>query len=121
MWYCDLHVKRERNLSVLVADNWELDIVPGNLSDILDPSSVRLDCVCGETDQFGATLGELWLELRKGTKLGGADWSVIFWVGEEDYPVVADEIVEVDGAIGGFGVEVWSDGAQTDSAEGTIS
>lgn len=44
-----------------------------------------------ESNQLDATLGEFWLKLREGTQLGRAYWSVIFRVGEENYPFVADE------------------------------
>jgi len=35
-------------------------------------------------------------------------------VGEEDDPFVADELVELDGAVGGFGFEVGGDAAETE-------
>jgi hypothetical protein len=37
-------------------------------------------------------------------------------MGEEDYPVVADEFVEVNGAVGGFSLEVWSDGSEAETS-----
>lgn len=74
-----------------------------------------LDCVCGQTNQLDTTLGELGLELGEGAELGGADGRVVFGVGEEDDPVVADELVEVDGTLGGFGLEVGGDGAQAET------
>lgn len=36
-------------------------------------------------------------------------------MGEEDDPVVADEVVEVDGAVGGLSVEVRRDGAEAET------
>lgn len=78
---------------------------------------MALNRVRRETNQLDTTLGELWLELSEGAQLGGADWSIVFWVGEEDNPVVADELVEVDWAVGGFGLEVWGDGAETETGE----
>lgn len=89
----------------------------GDLVDVLDPSSVGLDCVRREADQLRAALCELWLELGEGAELGGADGGVVLWVGEEDDPLVADEVVEVDWALGGLSLEVWGDGAQTESVE----
>ena len=70
---------------------------------------MRFDGVGGETDQLDATLGELRLELCERTELGSANGSVIFWVREENNPVVADELMEVDWASGGFGLEVGCD------------
>lgn len=69
--------------------------------------------VGGQADQLDASSGELGFELSKRTQLGGADGSEVFRVGEEDDPVVADEVVEVDGAFGGLGIKVGSDAAQT--------
>ena len=37
-------------------------------------------------------------------------------MGEEDDPVVADELVEVDGTFGSVGLEVWSSAAQAQAA-----
>ena len=52
---------------------------------------------------------------RESTELGGADGCVVLWVREEDYPVVTDELVEVDGALSGLGLEVRGGAAQTES------
>jgi len=76
---------------------------------------VRFDGVGRKTDQLDTALGELRLELCESTELGGADWSVIFRVGEEDYPFIADEFMEVDGASGGFSLEVWGNGAEAET------
>jgi len=75
---------------------------------------VRLDGVGRKANQLDPALGELWLELCESTELGGADWSVIFRVGEEDDPVVANELMEVDGASCGLGLEVWGNGAEAE-------
>jgi len=107
------HVVGKSDLTLLVTNDWELEISSGDLIDVLDPSSVRVNGVGGKTNQLDATLGELWLELGESSELGGADWSVILWVGEEDYPLVADELVEVDWAIGGLSLEVWGGRAET--------
>lgn len=77
-----------------------------NLIDIFDPSSVRLNGIGGKPDQLDATLGEFGLELCEGTELGRAHGSVIFWVREENDPVVTDELVEIDGPFGGLSLEV---------------
>lgn len=106
---------------MLVTNDWEAQLAARDLIDILDPSSVRLDSVCRKTDQLNATLGELGLELCKGSELGGADGSVIFRVGEEDDPVVTDELVEVDGASGGLGLEVGGNGTQAETGKQYVS
>ena len=104
-----LHIVCKGNLSALVTNDWESELAARNLIDILDPSSVRLDGVGRETDQLDTTLCELGLKLCEGTELGGADGCVIFWVGEENNPLVADELMEVDGAVGSLGLEVGGD------------
>ena len=107
------HVIGKGDLALLVTNNWELELGSGDLIDILDPSSVRVNGVGGETDQLDTTLGELWLELGESSKLGGADWSVILWVREKDSPFVANELVEVNWAVSGISLEVWGNGAKT--------
>ena len=74
---------------------------------------MRLDGVGGETDELDAALLELGGELSEGTELSGADGGVVLGVGEEDDPVVANEVVEVDLALGGLGLEVGGNGAET--------
>jgi len=68
-----------------------------------------------ETDELDAALGELGLELGEGAELGGTDGGVVLGVGEEDDPVVTDELVEVDRTGGGFGLEVGGDAAQAET------
>jgi hypothetical protein len=116
-----LHVVEVCDLAVLVTNDWEGEVGSGDLVDVLDPSSVALDGVGREANQLDATLGELWLELGESTQLGGADGSVVLWVGEENNPFVADELMEVDWALGGLSLEVWGDGAQTEAAETTLA
>ena len=116
-----LHVIEICNLALLVADDREAQLAAGDLVNILDPSSVRLDGVGRKTDQLDATLGELGLELCKGTKLGGADGSVVFWVGEQDNPVVANELVEVNGALSGLSLEIGCDGSQAEARDDTVN
>lgn len=112
------HVVGVGDLALLVANDGEAQLGASNLINVLDPSAVRLDGVGGETDELGATLGELRLELGKSTELGGADGSVVLRVGEEDDPVVTDELVEVDVTGGGLGLEVGGDGAQAEARMG---
>ena len=108
-------------MTVLVTNDGERQLAARDLIDILDPSSVRLDCVGRETDQLDSTLGELRLKLGESTELGGADWGVIFWVREENNPLVTDELVEVDWAISGLGLEVGCDGTQAEARGRNVS
>jgi hypothetical protein len=78
---------------------------------------VALDRVGRQADQLDATLGELWLELCESTKLSCAYWCVIFRVGKEDNPVVPNELVEVDGALSSFSLEVWGNGTQSQTLD----
>lgn len=107
-----LHVIGERNLAVLVADDWEAQRGAGDLVDIVDPSAVRLNGIGGQTNQLDAALPEFGLVFGQGGELGGADWSVIFGVREENDPLIADELVKIDVAVGRLGLEVWGDGAK---------
>ena len=109
-----LHVVGEGNLALLVANDGESDLAASDLVNVVDPSLVRLDGVGGQADQLDAALLELGLELGKGAELGGADGGVVLGVGEEDDPVVANELVEVNRSGGGLGLEVGGDGAETE-------
>lgn len=104
-------------MTFLITDDGESELGARNLIDVLDPSSVRLNGVGRQTDQLNATLGELRLKLCKSAELGGANRSVILGVGEENDPVVADELMEIDGPGGGISLEVWSDGSEAETAE----
>jgi hypothetical protein len=115
------HVIGIGNLTVLVTYDGERQLAARDLIDILDPSSMRLDGVSRETDQLDSTLSELRLELGESTELGGADWGVIFWMREEDNPLVTDELVEVDWAVGGLGLEVGCDGTQAEARGTNVS
>lgn len=61
-----------------------------------------------QTNHFDTALLKLALHLRKGTQLGGANRSEIGRVGEEDGPAVADELVEVNLALGSQSLKVGS-------------
>ena len=104
-----LHIIEVGDFSLLITYDWEAQLAARDLVDILDPSSVRLDGVGGKTDQLDTTLGELGLELSEGTEFGGADGCVVFWVREEDNPLVANKLVEVNRASGGLSLEVRGD------------
>jgi len=108
------HVVEVCYLALLVSNDWESELGAGDLIDILDPSSVAINGVGRQANELDTTFGELWLKLGKGTKLGGADWSVILWVREENNPLVTDELVEIDRSVGGLSLEVWGNGAQTE-------
>jgi hypothetical protein len=102
-------------LSPFITDNGELQVATTDLIDIFDPSVMALYCVCRQTDQLDTTFVELRLQFGKGTKLSCANWCVVLGVGKEDDPVVADEVMEVDGTLCGVGVEVGSNAAQAQS------
>lgn len=59
------HVIGVCDLPLLVANDGKPQVGVGELIDILDPPAVRLNGVCGKTNQLDATLGELRLELRE--------------------------------------------------------
>lgn len=73
------------------------------------------DGVGAQAQQLDAALGELGLEAGHLAQLGGADGGEVLGVREEDHPVIADVLVKVDGALGGLGLEVGGDGAQTEA------
>lgn len=108
----NIHVVEEGNLALLVGNNGELDVGSGDIGNVLDPALVAADGVGRETEELDATLVELGLETSHLAELGGADGGVILGVGEEDDPVVADVLVQVNGTIGGISLEVGGDGAQ---------
>ena len=103
----DLHVIQISNLTGLVADNREGQLAARNLVNVLDPSSVALNCVSRQANQLDSALLEFRLEFGKGSELGGADGSVILWVGEEHNPIVTNEFMEVNIAVCSLGLEIW--------------
>ena len=111
------HVVLKSNLSLLVANDWESKIAAADLVDVFDPVSVAVDSVGRETDQLDSSSCEFGLELCKCAEFGGADRCEVFGVGEEDDPFVADEIVEVDGALSGVGIEVGGNGTQAKTTQ----
>jgi hypothetical protein len=115
------HIVKVSNLSLLVANNGELESTSGNLINVLDPAEMALDGVGRDPDQFDTSLGEFGLELGEGTKFGGADWSVILRVGEEHNPVVSNKFMEVNWALSSVGFEVGSNRTQAEASEEVIS
>lgn len=109
------HVIKVGDLALLVGNDGEVDLGAGDVLDIADPALVAAEGVGRETDELDAALGELRLEAGHLTELGGADGRVILGVGEEDDPVVANELMEVNGTLGGLGLEVGGNGAQTEA------
>ena len=109
------HVVQKSDLSLLVTDYGEPEISPADLIDVPDPLSVAVDGVGRQTDQLDTSSCELGLEFRECTQLGGAYGSEVFRVGKEDDPFVADEVVEVDGTLGGLSIKVGSNAAQADT------
>lgn len=92
------HVVGKSNLPLLVADDRESQLTARDLIDVLYPAAMALNSVGAQTDELDVALGELGLELREGTQLGGADRGVVLRVGEQDDPLVANEVVELDWA-----------------------
>lgn len=106
------HVVQIRNFSLLVANDWKFQIRARDLVDILDPSSMAVDGVGREADQLDAPLGEFGFQFRERAQLGGADGRVVLGVREEDDPLVSDELVEINGAVGRVGLKIRGGGAQ---------
>lgn len=111
----NVHVVEVSDLALLVGNNGEVERVAANLLDVGGPTLVALDRVSTQTQQLDATLLELGLEAGHLAELGCADGSVVLGVGEEDEPVVANVLVQVNGALGRLGLEVGGDGAQTEA------
>lgn len=109
-----VHIIRVCNLPLLVANNGELERAAADLVDVLDPSTVALDRVCRKTDQFDPPLCELGLELCESAQFSRADWGIILRVREEDDPIVADELMEVNRPAGGLSLEVGSSAAKAE-------
>lgn len=126
------HVVEVGNLALGVGDDGELQAGAGDLIDILDPTVVALGVVGTQTNELGVASSELRLKLGEGTELGGTDLqassvnaqcnlchathgSEVIGVGEEDGPLVTDEVVEVDGTIGGLSIKVGGSGAKTEA------
>jgi hypothetical protein len=108
------HVVGKSDLPLLVANDGEAEPGARDLVDVLDPATVALNSVCTQADELGVPLGELGLKLGEGAELGGADGGVVLGVREEDDPVVANELVEVDGTTGGLSLEVGGGAAEAE-------
>lgn len=95
-------------MSLLVSNNGKFEVATTDLVDVLDPTTMALNRVGRKANELHATPGELRLEFCECTELSSANRGVIFRVREQDYPVVANEFMEVDGTGSGLGVEVGS-------------
>ncbi|MCY1415612.1 hypothetical protein D9M71_311030 [compost metagenome] len=100
------HVVELGHHQVVVADHRVVDRVALGFLDVTNPFAVVADRVDGQADHLGIALVELGLELGHVTQLSGADRSEVLRVGEQDGPLIADPLVEVDRAFGGFGGEI---------------
>ena len=69
----DLHIILQRNLTLLVSDDWEAQLTPRDLIDVFDPTAVALDRVCAQAYELDTPLREFWLKFCECAKLGGAD------------------------------------------------
>jgi len=115
------HVVLEGDLTVLVTDDGEVDLVSADFLDILDPAIMRVDGVGAQANQLDTALREFWFELSKSSQFSGANRGVILGMREENHPVVADEVMEVDWALGGLRLEVRGDGTQTERCSSWFS
>jgi hypothetical protein len=101
------HVICKSDLAVFVANDGEGHCNASNLIDIVDPSAVSLDGICGESDQFHPTLRKLRLILRQSRKLSGAYRGIILGMREENGPFVTNPLMKVDEAQCRLSLEIW--------------
>ena len=101
------HVICKSDLAVFVANDGEGHCNASNLTDIVDPSAVGLDGICGESDQFHPTLRKLRLILRQSRKLSGAYRGIILGMREENGPFVTNPLMKVDEAQCRLSLEIW--------------
>lgn len=111
------HVVQVQHFQLLVSNDGELELGPisHHFLDVLDPLLVRGDPFRQQPNQLDASLVELRLQLGEGAQFGGAHGGEVGGVGEQDGPLVADPVVEVDFPLGGVDVEVGRLGAKSDS------
>jgi hypothetical protein len=109
-----LHVVEIRDFAFFVRNNREGQVASRDLINILDPSHMAFNRVRREADQLDTTFRELGFELCEGTKLCCAYWRVVLRMREENDPIVADELMEVDLPLRSFGVKVGRDAAETE-------
>lgn len=71
----NIHVVHERNLALLVSNDWEAQLASSDLIDILDPATMALNRIRAQPDELDISLREFGLELGECAKFGGADLS----------------------------------------------
>ena len=74
-----------------------------------------VDGIDAQPDQLDAALVEFRLQLGERAEFGGADRGEILRMREQQRPAVADPVVELDLALGGFGLEIRGHGANLKS------
>lgn len=111
------HVVLVRDFLGLVTDDWEgkLLAAQSDFLNVLDPFLVGWDAFGRQTDQLDVSGVEFRLQCSKGTQFSGTDRSEVCWVGEQNTPGVAQVLVEVNLTDGGWSLEVWSGGTNSDS------
>jgi hypothetical protein len=115
------HVVLERDLSLLVTNNGELQIAAADLVDILDPFAVAVNGVRGQTDQLDSSSCKFRLEFGECSEFRCADWGEIFGMREQHNPLVTDEFMEVDGPLSGLSVKVWRNRAEAQTTFRLVS
>jgi hypothetical protein len=98
---------------ILITNDWKLQRTTGNFTDVVDPSSVRFDCICRETDQLDPALCEFVLLRSERSELGGANWSVVLRMRIEDSPVVPNPFVEIQDTDRRLSPEIGRSGTET--------
>jgi len=113
------HVICVGNLAGSVTNDGEGKTGLGDLINVINPSVMGLDGVRRKTNHLDVALRELGLKLREGTQLSGANGGEVVWVGKEHNPRIAGPLVELDDALGGFGLEVGSSASETEPTRRT--
>ena len=102
-------------MPIFIADNREAHRTARNLVNVVDPSAMRLDGIGREPDQFHSTLGKFWLVSCQRREFGGAHWSIVLRMREENGPLVANPFMEVDDARRCLGLEIRGDRPEPES------
>src|SRR5262249_43603059 len=96
------------DLQLRVTDQWKIRSVTLSLLDVVGPFGMGIHRVDAQTHDLDAALVELRLDLRHVTELRRTDGREVFGVREEHRPVVADPLVEANGAFGRMCLEIGS-------------
>ncbi len=100
------HIVQRRDLFLRVSNDWEIDCRALRIFDIGDPLFVFVNRIYRNDDGFRAAIGQLVLQLGGVAELGCAHRREVSRVGKEHDPILANPVVEVDAALGGFSFEV---------------